>query len=95
MSTADTKPSNAKAGDHSDRSGTTSSPVLGIIDALASKRGVDATEIDVSLYESIDPEALELIYRHAQRTETASWTLELTVEGDGITIDSDGRITVQ
>ena len=75
--------------------GEHSSVVVGIVEALEAATGIDYEDLEVSLYEAIDPEALESMYRHARESDGVSWTFEFTADGFEITVRHDGRVTVR
>lgn len=74
---------------------TQSSLSIAVIEALARAKGVDATELDVPLYERIDTEALEALYHHSRGTADEGWTLSFPFDEFTVTVRGDGRITVE
>ena len=67
---------------------------VALVEAIAARQGVDPTEADFHLGEYVDANALDALYRHARANADASWSLEFDVDGHAVTVDSDGRITV-
>lgn len=63
-----------------------------IIRAIARARDEDPGEVDVQLYEYIDPEALDRLSDHASTREGVTWDIEFTVEDVDVTVRSDGRV---
>jgi hypothetical protein len=61
-----------------------------IIAAVADAKGVEPKEVDLSLYEHIDPDAIRLLTAHS----TASWTLSFELPEHTVTVTSDGLILV-
>jgi hypothetical protein len=61
-----------------------------IVEAIADAKGIDSTELDVSLQEYIDIEAIELLAAH----ETASWTLSYQLPNHNVTVTSEGTVIV-
>lgn len=65
-----------------------------VVEALAAATGEDPTSIDFHLYDAVDFEALDALYRHAQESG-GTWQMEFTVEGFDVVAHSDGRVSVQ
>jgi hypothetical protein len=61
-----------------------------IIKAIADAKGIQPAELDFSLYEYIDPDAIHQLASQ----ETASWTLSFEVPNHNVTVTSDGLILV-
>lgn len=65
-----------------------------VVEALAAATGADATAVDFHLYDAIDFDALDSLYRHAQQTGK-TWKLEFDVDGHDVIARSDGHVTVR
>lgn len=65
-----------------------------IIDALTDAAETEATDIDPVLYEAIDPEAIDAMYRHAQAHPDTTWSFSFSVGEFEITLWNDGDIVV-
>lgn len=63
--------------------------------ALADAKGVCETDVDTCLYDRIDTDAIDRLYRHAQNQPDGSWSVEFSVDGWDVTVDDDGRIFVR
>lgn len=66
-----------------------------VIETVAAREGVDPTELNVPLYETINPDALDQFVRHASEAggETAV-QLELTYYGYELVITADGSVRI-
>ena len=58
--------------------------------SLAAERGVEPTEVEETLHEHIDLEALERLSRH----ESGSWLLSFELPDHTVTVTSDRQITL-
>lgn len=67
---------------------------VAIVEAVASMKDVDPVDVEFRLYDYLDPEALDDLYRHATGEGGSAWTLEFTVDGFEMTVRSDGDITI-
>lgn len=67
------------------------SPSEAIIEAVADREGVDPTDLDVPLFEAIDPEALDSLVRTAERGQT-SLRIEFTYYGYEVAVATDGSV---
>lgn len=65
-----------------------------VVEALAAATDADATTVDFHLYDAIDFDAIDSLYRHAQQTGEA-WKLEFDVDGRDVVARSDGHVTVR
>lgn len=69
---------------------------LAVIDAVAKREGVDATEIEPpeyeALYDVIDPEALDSLFAIGNGTGSSIGRVEFTFCGYDIVVTSDGEI---
>jgi hypothetical protein len=61
--------------------------------AVAMAEGVEVTALDEDLYDVIDGDALDTLYRHSQRTG-ASWTIDFETEDWDVVVSSDGTVAV-
>lgn len=64
-----------------------------IVGAVLDAAEAETTEVD--LYESIDPEAINAMYRHAQNHADATWSFSFTVGEFEITLWNDGDLVVR
>ena len=66
-----------------------------IITEVASREGVEPLDLDVPLYDAIDPEALEALFTRPRNLSTESTlTLSFTYYDYEIVVDSDRSISV-
>jgi hypothetical protein len=63
---------------------------VAVAEAVADVEGADPTELDYSLRETIDTDALDAL---ASRTDT-DWYLQFTIHGHEVSVASDGTINV-
>ena len=61
-----------------------------IVEAVADAEGVEPAELDFTLYEHVEPDAIELLAAN----ETATWTLTFELPNHDVTVTSDGRVLV-
>ncbi|WP_018256841.1 HalOD1 output domain-containing protein [Halomicrobium katesii] len=61
-----------------------------ILTAIASYRGVDVSDLDFVLHDSIDTAALNALSRH----DGGEWTLTVAIDGHSVTVNSIGQILV-
>jgi hypothetical protein len=65
-----------------------------VVEALAAVEGVDPKDLDVRLYDSIDGDALEVLYRTAvERGERLR--VAFTIAEYEVVVESDGRVIVR
>ncbi|SDJ37374.1 HalOD1 output domain-containing protein [Natronorubrum texcoconense] len=64
--------------------------------ALSDCLGVDVTDSRLSLYDSVDPDALDALFRprHDGRPRHGG-TLSFSVRDHSVTVDSDGEILIE
>lgn len=69
------------------------SPSLAVIEAVADREGVDPTDLDRSLFEVIDPDALDAVIRSDAGGRAPS-PLRVTFHYHGyeVTVSSDGQV---
>ena len=65
-------------------------PVLELVEALAEHEGVDVHELEYSLHECVDSEAIKRL----AAMETGSWTLTFEIPDGEMSIDGSGRIMI-
>ena len=66
-----------------------------VVQAVAARTGVDPLDLEVPLYESIDPDVLDLVVRTAPGgPDRSSVRVEFTYEGLDVTVTADGSIDV-
>jgi len=61
-----------------------------ILEAIADAKGIEPEEIEYSLTEFVDPDAIEQLAAH----ERASWTLAFELPEHNVTVTSDGLVLV-
>lgn len=61
-----------------------------LIKAIADAKGIEPDQLDFTLHEYIDADAIELLAAH----ESASWTLSFELPNHNVTVTSDGIILV-
>jgi len=66
------------------------SPIPEIIEAIADLKGIEPSELDLALYEYIEPEAIQQLASHG----TASWTLSFELPEHQVAITSEGAVLV-
>ena len=66
------------------------SPIPEIIEAIADVKGIEPSELDLALYEYIEPEAIQQLASHG----TASWTLSFKLPGHQVAITNEGAVLV-
>ncbi|MBZ6495504.1 HalOD1 output domain-containing protein [Natrinema longum] len=67
-----------------------------VIHALADCMGVDVTDSRVSLYDTVDPGALDELFRpRHDGTPRAGGTLSFVVNGHHVTVSGDGEILIE
>lgn len=67
-----------------------------VIHALADCMGVDVTDSRISLYDTVDPDALNSLFRpRHDGTPRAGGTLSFVVGGHHVTVRGDGEILIQ
>jgi hypothetical protein len=64
-----------------------------IVRALAAAEDEDPTEVDVCLYDHLNPDALDGLYDSTD-PEGTGWRFEFAAEGYDVTVRSDGRVSV-
>lgn len=64
--------------------------VVEVVEAVAEAKGTDPTDLNYSLEEHIDTEALQLLADHSR----SSWTLSFTLPEQEVTVTSDGVVRV-
>ncbi|MFC4449631.1 HalOD1 output domain-containing protein [Halorussus aquaticus] len=60
--------------------------------ALAGAEGVEPTDLDFELYDYLDPEALDALYRHSSSGE--DWSVTFAVRDYEVRAESSGRVAV-
>ncbi|MFC7045722.1 HalOD1 output domain-containing protein [Halobacteriaceae archaeon GCM10025711] len=65
-----------------------------VVHALADAMNADPTEMSFALYDTVDPDALDALFRPTADGVARSGELTFTVEDYRVTIWSDGRIVV-
>ena len=71
-------------------------PSLEVVEAIAAREGLDTTDLDVSLYESIDPDALDaLVETSRDRPARSPIRVQFSYHGYDVTVSSDGSLSVR
>lgn len=71
------------------------SPSLAVVETIASREDVDSAELDVPLYEAIDPDALDALLRNtADARGGGPVRIDFTYCGYRVTVASDGSVQV-
>ncbi len=67
-----------------------------VIHALADCMGVDVTDSRVSLYDAVDPDALDKLFRpRYDGTPRTGGTLSFVVSGHHVRVSGDGEILIE
>ncbi len=61
-----------------------------VVEAIADCRNIEPAELDLSLAEYIDPDALTQLDQH----DTGIWMLTFTIPDHGVTVTSDRDILI-
>lgn len=61
-----------------------------VLDAVASYRGVEVSDLDFVLHDAVDTGALNALGRH----DGTDWQLTVQIDGHTVSIDSDGFVLV-
>ncbi|WP_247000871.1 HalOD1 output domain-containing protein [Halosolutus gelatinilyticus] len=73
------------------------SPLVGaeIVEQIAEREGVDPIDLDVLLYDVIDPDALEALTNGTGDRQTqAILRVEFTYYGYAVTVDGNGKVSI-
>lgn len=65
-----------------------------IVKAIAAVKNVEPSEVDVRLYDHVNPDALDALYQHADRTNSP-WELEFSITDLHITVRSTGEVKLE
>lgn len=64
-----------------------------VVEELAAQEGVDPLDLDVPLYDAIDPDALNALFSPTNDgTERAGGRIVFTIDGYEVTVDGDGQV---
>ena len=77
---------------------TTRPPSIALVESIAAIEGVPPTDVDFPLYESVDPDALDILFADPEDDETpddGEIVVEFRVNGYMVQIRNNGRITVK
>lgn len=67
-----------------------------IVHALAESMGVNVTDCDFSLYDSVDPDALNRLFRPREDgTPRTDGMLSFIIQGHRVTVHADGEILIE
>lgn len=66
---------------------TRDEPSLGVVETIAEMQSSDPTTQD-PLYDAVDPDALNGLFRHSQRDEDAELNISFTYAGYDVTISA-------
>jgi len=70
------------------------SVTVALADAVAAATGVDVTDLDGTLHETIDLDAVEILLRHAAVQPDVEWEMSFRLAGHEVTVAHDGRLVV-
>ncbi|WP_254837730.1 HalOD1 output domain-containing protein [Natronomonas marina] len=65
-------------------------PVLPVVEAVADAKGVDPNEMEMSLQDHVDTDAIRLLAAH----DDATWTLSFELPDHEVTVTSDCVVLV-
>lgn len=68
-------------------------PSVAVVEAVASREGIDPTEFDVPLFDAINPEALDKLVGGAPERQNPL-QIEFTYYGYDVVVTSDGSVRV-
>lgn len=68
---------------------------IAVAETLAAVEGVDVTDLEVVLAESIDPDALDDLFARHAGGDGDRWQLEFVAGGHAVCVRSDGAILVE
>lgn len=63
-----------------------------VVRAVADAEGVDPTELDTPLYEAVDPDALDALYRENENSVTR---MQFAYYGYRVTVHGDAELEVE
>ena len=61
-----------------------------IIKWIAEAKGIEPDDLDVSIYEYVEPDAIQQLASHG----TTSWTLSFELPSHNVTVTGDGSVLV-
>jgi hypothetical protein len=70
-------------------------PSTAVVEALAEARGVDAVDLDVSLFEYVDPGALDLLFDDFGQRTRRGGRVSFLADGHRVTVDLGTDRTVE
>lgn len=71
------------------------SPSETVIEKVASRKGVEPSELDTPLFDAVDPDALDMLVRSISDDENQSaLRIEFTYDGYSVLVASDGSVRV-
>lgn len=71
------------------------SPSESVIESVAAREGVDPMELDVPLYDAVDPDALDALVRTGNDEQNRPpIQVSFTYHGYDVTVSSDGLVQV-
>lgn len=62
-----------------------------VVEAVASAEGVDPLDLEVPLYDAVDPDALDALFRSGA---TVDGRVEFEYHGYEVTVTGDGHVTL-
>lgn len=65
-----------------------------VVEAVARAEGVAPEALDTSLYEAIDPDALEQIFAPTSATGRRAGWVRFTYHGHEVIVSGDGRVSI-
>lgn len=66
---------------------------VAVAEALAAARGIEPIDLDITLYDYLDPEALDRMYERCDGDGT-TWRLEFAADRHHVIVRSDGLVAV-
>jgi len=66
-----------------------------VVEAIAEHAGVDPADLELPLYEAVDPDALDALFSPPEGTrEPVSGRVSFVYDGYDVEVTSDGEVTV-
>lgn len=63
-----------------------------VVQAIADADGAEPTDLDVTLYDYVEPEAVEALCRHFEAVGAADWEVTFRVDGYRVVVREDGVV---
>lgn len=71
------------------------SPSVAVVEQIAAAEGVDPVDLDVSLYDVLDPDALDALFRPATDGDAATTRVTFPVADYQVTVTGDREVVVR